>query len=774
MARPPRLERGTLCLEGRCSIQLSYGRKRTGTPKQKCNPGESVSRNSGGSKRNLHPPTGWKAEMIGLSACNRELRGGAHKAPAPIKLVNAETTERKGYRFGSDAIGPNPVYSPSRFNWQKSCSGAVVLQQRRGDIPHAGGGQGMPRLVMLVYGEQGYRERLSLFVRHLRERSRRTDADSLDETRTLLIQTGQLEQGVEDLESEKPRQNRNLSRQTRQATDAAVKVFLSNWAKQSTGDLAATALEGSISLAEYQEALDRIEVADDPSLRIRIPEGFEHYTLFPEQYCETTLDWLTCHKHNVNRRATVLGLRSIGTTLSGVVAAVLRSADWEVERLTVRPTGDPFHRVIRPDEVPKGNGVCSIVVDEGPGLSGSSIVAAAGALSEAGYSDISIFPGHSGNPGTCASAEVWRWWGRFPRYCIPLGSLHWNGLTLAESLSHEGVRLISEPGWSCSKSDLRPSRNVVHVEDLSAGLWRSRAYSSESEWPAVATRFERNKYLCGFGSQQPIFWKFTGLGCCWPGGKTSTELELERLSVRQAQGLIAPPVGSLRGFLALPWIEGTRAVRHGTNRNRELTHLFRYVAASAGPALVREQFEAGRFRLRAMVHCNVSDKFGPAAAEQAAARVDEAQWDHQMPCYTDGHLAPEEWVVSREGALLKTDYLGQVFDHTLVGEQPLLWDLASAIVEWELIDAERGVLLETVATRGIQIDPAALSGYELAYAAFRMGLFSFCADQTANDDPEQSRLRGAEAFYQSKLENALTSGPGKTSGSPVELARPNR
>ena len=27
MARPPRLERGTLCLEGRCSIQLSYGRR---------------------------------------------------------------------------------------------------------------------------------------------------------------------------------------------------------------------------------------------------------------------------------------------------------------------------------------------------------------------------------------------------------------------------------------------------------------------------------------------------------------------------------------------------------------------------------------------------------------------------------------------------------------------------------------------------------------------------------------------------------------------------
>src|SRR5262249_43976012 len=29
LARPPRLERRTLCLEGRCSIQLSYGRYQT-------------------------------------------------------------------------------------------------------------------------------------------------------------------------------------------------------------------------------------------------------------------------------------------------------------------------------------------------------------------------------------------------------------------------------------------------------------------------------------------------------------------------------------------------------------------------------------------------------------------------------------------------------------------------------------------------------------------------------------------------------------------------
>ena len=37
VARPPRLERGTLCLEGRCSIQLSYGRNQLLTSTLRCN-----------------------------------------------------------------------------------------------------------------------------------------------------------------------------------------------------------------------------------------------------------------------------------------------------------------------------------------------------------------------------------------------------------------------------------------------------------------------------------------------------------------------------------------------------------------------------------------------------------------------------------------------------------------------------------------------------------------------------------------------------------------
>jgi ABC-type glutathione transport system ATPase component len=72
----------------------------------------------------------------------------------------------------------------------------------------------VPVFPMLVYGEQHYRERLSVFVWHLLERSRTTHAgaDALDELRTLLIQTGQLEQGVEDCESSGPARDRMPAR----------------------------------------------------------------------------------------------------------------------------------------------------------------------------------------------------------------------------------------------------------------------------------------------------------------------------------------------------------------------------------------------------------------------------------------------------------------------------------------------------------------------------------------------------------------------------------
>ena len=76
----------------------------------------------------------------------------------------------------------------------------------------------------------------------------------------------------------------------------------------------------------------------------------------------------------------MLGVRSIGTSLSAVVAAVLGERGCDVATWTVRPHGHPFDR-----RLALGPGLAArlsersdaelLVVDEGPGMSGSTFAA---------------------------------------------------------------------------------------------------------------------------------------------------------------------------------------------------------------------------------------------------------------------------------------------------------------------------------------------------------------------------------------------------------------
>ncbi len=93
----------------------------------------------------------------------------------------------------------------------------------------------------------------------------------------------------------------------------------------------------------------------------------------------------------------VIGIRSIGTTLGAVVAAALDAPPPD----TVRPFGDPFARQA---ELPPGiveNGAHYVIVDEGPGLSGSSFGAVADWLQARGVplERIAFLPSHGGDPG---------------------------------------------------------------------------------------------------------------------------------------------------------------------------------------------------------------------------------------------------------------------------------------------------------------------------------------------------------------------------------------
>jgi len=85
-----------------------------------------------------------------------------------------------------------------------------------------------------------------------------------------------------------------------------------------------------------------------------------------------------------------------------VLSAILSAAGWNVTRVTARPQGDPF---ARRSELPRFDPFPSlaIVVDEGPGLSGSSMASIAQCLLDAGVqrSGIAFFPGAPQRSGQC-------------------------------------------------------------------------------------------------------------------------------------------------------------------------------------------------------------------------------------------------------------------------------------------------------------------------------------------------------------------------------------
>lgn len=168
--------------------------------------------------------------------------------------------------------------------------------------------------------------------------------------------------------------------------------------------------DGSAARQELLAYLSRaIGQLDGAEVTFRIPEGFAWYGLYPDSYAVTAERWA---EHHCGRAVSVIGLLSIGTSLSAVTAEQLKRCGTKVTgRFTVRPGGHPFRRSVTfAGELPAGEAF--IVVDEGPGLSGSSMAGVAEALHAMGAPADSVFffPGHGGGPGREAGPLQRRWW----------------------------------------------------------------------------------------------------------------------------------------------------------------------------------------------------------------------------------------------------------------------------------------------------------------------------------------------------------------------------
>ncbi|HYO13858.1 MAG TPA: hypothetical protein VE685_11750, partial [Thermoanaerobaculia bacterium] len=480
------------------------------------------------------------------------------------------------------------------------------------------------------------------------------------------------------------------------------------------------------------------------TISVSVPEGYAFYGLYPETFF--------CAAEALREKGDgplrVIGIRSIGTSLAAAVAAV---AGERAAVLSVRPGGHPFQRRIAVGhrlgrellDGGNGTGLRYAVVDEGPGLSGSSFGSVADWLEDRGVSPdvMTFFPSHGGGLGPYASERHRQRWGVARRHVV------------------EFEKVFASPGgrWPLSQwvEDLTgPAEEPA--EDVSAGRWRARLFPDRAQWPAADVQGERRKYLLAARGKRWLL-KFAGLG------RYGRE-KLELAEALQGAGLIPPVAGLRHGFLAGPWLDGARPLLLASEVDRLalLETLARYLAFRAerfpAPADARG---ASPVSLYEMASHNIQRGLGPGWAGEV-----RAWWEKlpdlarlERPVLSDNKMHAWEWLVTPEGRILKADALDHHRGNDLVGPQDPAWDLAAAAVELDLDETELALTCDAVARRSRTAcaEPVQLGFYTLAYLAFQLGRCSLAAEALEHTSPaDAAALRGEVERYAARLRRTLS------------------
>jgi hypothetical protein len=450
------------------------------------------------------------------------------------------------------------------------------------------------------------------------------------------------------------------------------------------------------------------EAAVPTAVELREVEGYAFYAVYPEAYADAARALI------LTGPPRVIGIRSIGTSLAAVAAAALGAPP----PVTVRPTGHPFARrlAIAPDlaaEILSDPAAHYIVVDEGPGLSGSSFGAVGDWLEAEGVplDRIAFLPSHDGAPGGEASAAHRDRWERVQRIPADLGP------RLKDLLAHwieDTIGSLDAP-----------------LTEFSGGGWRSHAYSDEAEWPAADPQGERRKFLASSGGETWLV-KFAGLG------RTGAH-KLERARALHATGFGPEPRALVNGFLVERWHGG------GARGRPPLDVVARYLGTRARLFPAEPGRGASLAELLEMSRRNI----GLALGEDAAARL-QIPDVVPLPVETDNRLDLYEWIEPEPGRWLKTDALDHHAAHDLIGCQDVAWDVAGAIVEFDLGDGEAADFAGQVAhAAGRPID-AGLTAFSItAYSAFRLGQATLAAQRSP--PAERARLEAKAAAYIARL-----------------------
>ena len=472
---------------------------------------------------------------------------------------------------------------------------------------------------------------------------------------------------------------------------------------------------------EARAALASLMVHPLPaSVQVKPPEGYAFYALYPEAYFEAAA---ACGPNAFDQ---VIGLRSIGVGLSAMVA----SAAGRRRPVTLRPTGNPFRRHLRvaaglSAELVGAPDGCYAVVDEGPGLSGSSFGAVEDLLAGAGVAPerIVYFPSHPGDLGPHASERHRCRWARAARNTVDFDVLTGR----AAKTVHRLERWVAD----------LTGHAIAPIEDLSAGRWR--AAGRDAGDPPVWLTGERRKYLLRSKTGSWLL-KFAGLGAIGEG-------KLTRARALHAAGFSPQPLGLRHGFLVERWIEGARAVDPSHDRPRLVARLGAYLAFRARAFPAPDSAGASVATLMDMARVNLTEIGLDDVAERLPTPAEAERLERRVRrVFTDNRLHPWEWLQAGDGPILKTDAVDHAEGHDLVGCQDIAWDVAGAVVEFGLSDAEVNRICREVAAGAQVVDRDLLAALVAAYRAFQIGYWRFAAESQSGEDARRAEIR--VGFYQ--------------------------
>jgi hypothetical protein len=117
-------------------------------------------------------------------------------------------------------------------------------------------------------------------------------------------------------------------------------------------------------------------------------------------------------------------------------------------------------------------------------------------------------------------------------------------------------------------------------------------------------------------------------------------------------------------------------------------------------------------------------------------------------------MQPHKWIRTRAGTIVKVDGAADGDGHFLPGATDVLWDLAGAIVEWNMSPDAQGYLRAQFERRHRRVSEERLAYFVLAYSIFRL---SYCkmAQSSTGMVSEKSRLRNAALYYRRMVDRAL-------------------